>query len=140
MTLVPAEGAYAFYHPTFDQFSNYGPEAVMWPWKKAFMDLRTNTAPILNFAQAEGLVTFPSFHTVIAIIICYAIRTSRILLFPMIGFNFLMLFATVIIGGHHFIDIAAGGLVAGVAIFVAAFARGRSHSSSPYSENTTASI
>lgn len=140
MTLVPAEGAYAFYHPTFDQISNYGPEAVLQTWKKAFVDLRTNTAPILNFARAEGLVTFPSFHTVVAIITCYAIRTSRILLLPMIGFNFLMLFATVTSGGHHFVDIAAGGVVAGVAIFVAALARGSSYRSPHYSESTTASI
>jgi membrane-associated phospholipid phosphatase len=126
MTLIPAEGAYAYYRPDPALFSNYGAISGMWH-HETFTALRTQLAPTIDFANAQGLVTFPSFHTVLAIITCYGARDSRILFIPAVALNALVLVGTITEGGHHLIDLIAGGVIAVMAI---ALAR-RVHSGTP---------
>jgi membrane-associated phospholipid phosphatase len=58
-----------------------------------------------------GLTTFPSFHTAATIILMHAFfRTA--LRWPAIGYGFFVIAATPIYGGHYFIDLVAGFLVA----------------------------
>jgi membrane-associated phospholipid phosphatase len=118
MTLVPAEGAYAFFAPMPAQFSNFGPDSGMWH-HATFIALRTQAAPVLDFADAQGLVTFPSFHTILAIITSYAVRDVRYLAVPTAALNLVVIVSTLPEGGHYLIDLIAGGLIAVFAIFVA---------------------
>ena len=62
VTIVPAEGAYALYAPPPEMFASFSPKAGMWH-HDVLVSLRKSTAPVLEFADARGLVTFPSFHT-----------------------------------------------------------------------------
>ncbi len=60
----------------------------------------------------EGLVAFPSYHTIIAVLAVYAARTNR-LLFPIIFMiNLFVLPGVLIHGGHHLIDVFGGLLTA----------------------------
>ena len=112
MTLLPAEGAYAYYAPVVQ---NYASNAGMWH-HETVTALRTNAAPVLDFAKMQGLVTFPSFHTVLAIITTYAVRDWRWLLIPVTALNVVVVIATITEGGHHLVDILAGALIACSAI------------------------
>ena len=70
--LVPAAGAFTQHASVGDIFSH-------WPFFRTFQALRNDANPIVDFSKSEGLVTFPSFHTVLAIITTYALRDLRIL-------------------------------------------------------------
>jgi membrane-associated phospholipid phosphatase len=115
VALVPAEGAYAFYAPAPELFRSFSPKAGMWH-HDLLMALRTSPTPMLDFAKAEGLVTFPSFHTTLAIITPYAVRGVRYLFVPLAALNAVVIVATLPEGGHHLIDLIAGALVAIAAI------------------------
>ena len=75
-----------------------------------------DAAPVLDFSQLQGLVTFPSFHTVLAVIISYAMRVSRILATLTIPLNCIVIAGTITEGGHHLTDVIAGGFIAVFAI------------------------
>jgi membrane-associated phospholipid phosphatase len=119
MTLIPAEGAYAYYHPTDDQFSVYGLNAGTWH-HETLVALRTDAAFVLDFSDAQGLVTFPSFHTALAVITSYVMRVSRIFAAPIAALNCIVIVGTITEGGHHLTDVIAGGLIA---IFAILFVR-----------------
>jgi membrane-associated phospholipid phosphatase len=118
VTFVPAEGAYAFYAPSPEMFTSFSAKAGMWH-HEVLTSLRTSPAPMLEFAKAEGLVTFPSFHTTLAIITTYAVRGVRYIFVPVCALNAVVIVATLPEGGHHLIDLFAGALIAAVAIAVA---------------------
>jgi hypothetical protein len=118
VAFVPAEGAYAFYMPPPEMFTSFSPKAGMWH-HDVLMSLRTSPTPVLEFAKAEGLVTFPSFHTTLAIITTYAVRGVRYVFAPVCALNAVVIVATLAEGGHHLIDLPAGALIAVVAIVVA---------------------
>ncbi|MGZ5809516.1 MAG: phosphatase PAP2 family protein [Xanthobacteraceae bacterium] len=114
---VPAAGAYAFYKPLAAEFSNFSADAGMYHYP-LFTALRSAAAPAIDFAVPNGVVTFPSFHTVLGIIITYALRGTRWIFVPALGINGLMLVSTLPEGGHHLIDLFAGAAIAVVAIVV----------------------
>ena len=117
MMIFPAAGAYAFYKPLASQFSNFSVDAGMWHYQ-LFTALRSETPPAINFAVPNGMVTFPSFHTVLGIITTYALRDSRWTLIPALAINAVMIFSTLPEGGHHLIDLFAGAAIAFGAIAI----------------------
>jgi membrane-associated phospholipid phosphatase len=115
VTLVPAEGAYAYYQPARDLFNQYTANAGVWH-RSVFESLRNDATPILDFARVQGLVTFPSFHTTLAIITTWAVRDVRYISIPVLLLNAVVIVSTLPEGGHHLVDICAGGIIAAVAI------------------------
>lgn len=67
----------------------------------------------------EGLVAFPSFHTILAILTLYAARTSSVLFAIVCAINLFVLPGILIHGGHHLIDVFGGTLVAFATIYLA---------------------
>lgn len=67
--------------------------------------------------QLKGIVCFPSFHTVQAILLTHAHRRSATFV-PVASLNGLMLISLPSEGGHYFVDIVAGAGVAALAILV----------------------
>jgi membrane-associated phospholipid phosphatase len=117
MLLVPAAGAYAHFRPPRELFDGFSSNAGMWHYE-ALLRLRAEAAPVLDFGQMEGLVTFPSFHTVLAIITAYAFRGFRFLALPAVILNSVVIVSTLPEGGHHLVDVIAGAIiaVAGIAL------------------------
>lgn len=67
----------------------------------------------------EGLVAFPSYHTIMAILAIYAARTTG-RLFPMLFvINLLVIPGVLIHGGHHLIDVFGGVLTACCILYMA---------------------
>jgi membrane-associated phospholipid phosphatase len=115
MVLIPAAGAYTHYNPPQELFSNFSVDAGMWHYK-LLMTLRTDASPVIDLAKAEGMVTFPSFHTVLGIVTTYALRDTRWIAAPVLLLNGTMIVATLPEGGHYLLDVIAGGMIAVIAI------------------------
>jgi membrane-associated phospholipid phosphatase len=73
---------------------------------------------VIDFSvpNSNCLVTFPSGHTILAIIMTYALRISRYTLIPALLINGTMLVSTIPEGGHHLFDLIVGGVIAALAI------------------------
>jgi hypothetical protein len=103
--LVPAAGA----------FVQYGePDRAVW-----LHDLTTlRSGSNLHFVLAEmtGIVTFPSFHTVLAMLAIYIARGSGAVGCLFVVWNVIMLLAIPSIGGHYFVDMIGGGIVLATSI------------------------
>lgn len=107
--LLPAESAWVYFGVT-DHVDAYH--------LADFTALRTGHMPEINVTQTKGLVTFPSFHATLALILIYATRGIRVL-FPLsLGLNVLMIASTPSAGGHYLIDILAGLAVMPLGIFI----------------------
>lgn len=80
-----------------------------------YFALRTGSFPTLMLSKVEGIVTFPSFHTVAAILLTVVYRGTAVFLLSLL-LNTLMLVSTPIFGGHYLVDMLGGAIVAGVSI------------------------
>lgn len=91
--------------------------------RSEFPDLLANTswgvAEILNAIRAgdhqlslEGLITFPSYHAVAAVLFAYAWMAIPVLRWPFVALNVTMVFACVPIGSHYVVDVIGGLIIA----------------------------
>ena len=62
----------------------------------------------LGLNDITGVITFPSFHTIMALITIQAWSWTRTLRLPILGWNLAVIFTTLPMGGHYYVDIAAG--------------------------------
>ena len=115
---LPAVGAYAYLgvtaadHPQM-VLSSGGHTAVH------VMQLRTGAPFDLNGVPLMGLITFPSFHTVMAIQAIWAFWQIPVLRWLAVAFNFAVWAGTLLHGSHHLIDTVAGAIVAIATIYAA---------------------
>jgi len=119
MMVWPAAGAYAYYDPPLTSYQNIGAGSGMWHYQ-LLMAIRSGATSVIDFntPNSNCLVTFPSGHTILAIIMTYALRGWRWTLIPAIIINGLMMISTIPHGGHHLIDLIVGGAIAACAIFL----------------------
>lgn len=74
--------------------------------------LRGGAAFTLDLGRAEGIITFPSYHAALGLLMLLGACAHRWLRWPFIGLNLTMIAATPIDGGHYFIDVLAGLVIA----------------------------
>ncbi|MEW6339273.1 MAG: phosphatase PAP2 family protein [Pseudomonadota bacterium] len=80
--------------------------------------LRSGRLRVFEMVPSQGLVSLPSFHTVVAILSVYALRHIR-KLFPFaVLLNLTMIASTPTQGGHYLADVLAGILLSALTIFV----------------------
>lgn len=86
------------------------------PWVTDILAARSGSLRIVPFPNAQGLVSFPSFHVALAFIVAAALRRT-----PVAWLGVLLLFLTVLAvpteGGHYMIDVIAGAVVALVSVY-----------------------
>ncbi|WP_066471337.1 phosphatase PAP2 family protein [Bosea sp. WAO] len=70
--------------------------------------LRSGASFLVDLSRAEGIITFPSYHAALALLMLLAGWTHPLLRWPFVIINLLMIAATPIDGGHYFIDVFAG--------------------------------
>ncbi|QOH33876.1 PAP2 superfamily protein [Burkholderia cepacia] len=66
----------------------------------------------------QGLVSMPSFHTMMALFFIYSVRNIRLALPAVAVLNVIMISSTITVGGHYLADVLAG-IVCGVAVILA---------------------
>lgn len=87
--------------------------------------LRDGSMRVLDIGQFVGLVTFPSFHTVLAILVPWVCRGVPLLFWPVLVTNAGVMISIPSEGGHYLVDIIAGCLIAVLAIGLRRRAAGR---------------
>jgi membrane-associated phospholipid phosphatase len=132
MLLVPAAGAFAYFEPARHSFDNFATGGEMWPFWSIFNGLRNGSLTTIDMSSVQGVVSFPSFHTMLGIITTYALRDTRALFIPAVMLNGTMIVATLPVGGHYLTDVLAGAAITGAAIYASqpGFARRTSSSRS----------
>jgi membrane-associated phospholipid phosphatase len=77
-----------------------------------FLNLRDGFLVQIPVIDTTGIETFPSFHTMCGFLFAVAFAQTRLLRWPAVAVNVLLIAATPVEGGHYFIDILAGIAVA----------------------------
>ncbi len=98
--LFPAAGAFGTFNV---QTAN--------PSLQHFLALRDGSMKSINLQQLQGLVSFPSFHLALAVILAYAARGIPVLFPFFLALNALVIAATPLVGGHHLADLWGGALL-----------------------------
>lgn len=100
-------------------FPAIGPQAHMGvptSFAVTIADIREGRVTALPY---QGIVSFPSYHTVMAIVFTYAHRGLRYSFPPVLALNLVMLPGITNIGGHYLIDMFAGAAIAVLSILAA---------------------
>lgn len=81
--------------------------------------LRAGTLTQIPLPRVEGLISFPSFHTCLALVIAYAMRATRVrwIMGCLAGMILLSIPSE---GGHYLVDLLGGIGVTGVAVAITA--------------------
>jgi membrane-associated phospholipid phosphatase len=111
--LLPALGAYGHFG-----FSPAGLENIPATGTAYLSDMEAVRCGALGdfiVANATGLTTFPSFHTVMALLFAHAWRGTW-LQWPMRAIALLTIMATPVLGGHYLIDLVGGAVVFAVVL------------------------
>jgi membrane-associated phospholipid phosphatase len=106
-TLMPAAGAFVYYHL---------PVASTTGYVSQWADLRDGTLRTINPLDNQGLVVFPSFHATLAVLCAYAATPLRVLKIPFLALNLLIILSCPTEGGHYFVDLIAGIILAALTI------------------------
>lgn len=106
-TLIPAAGPVVYYNL---------PAASVAEYVSQMASLRDGTLRCINPLGNQGLVVFPSFHTVLALLCASAAWPLRILRFPLLALNLLIILSCPAEGGHYFVDLFAGAVLAALII------------------------
>ncbi|MFX1802761.1 phosphatase PAP2 family protein [Paraburkholderia sp. A1RO-5] len=73
-----------------------------------FAILRDGTMRLFDLRNMQGLVSMPSFHTMLAVLFMYALRRIHWLFGLAIVLNATMIVSTPTQGGHYLVDVIAG--------------------------------
>lgn len=114
--LLPAEGVWLHYGLHSADPAIVPVSSSSWP---AFLGLRDGSFRQVMAVGAEGIITFPSLHAALAVILIAAFWPVPVARWISAVVNSLMLAATPIDGSHYLIDVVAGVVVAVLCIFAA---------------------
>jgi hypothetical protein len=108
--LLPAVGEYAYRKINPAHEFQWLP-SIATSYVTEVMQLRTHT-PIIDLDKLYGVITFPSFHASLGILLLWAFWKTPVVRWIAFLLNGTLILATPIFGGHYFVDVAAGILVA----------------------------
>ena len=108
--LLPSLGAYAFLG-IVDQSMGY-------VHLQDVMGMREGTLKHLPMSQVKGIITFPSFHSSLALLFMWGYWGIRWLRWPFMALNIVMLLSVPATGGHYLVDVIAGVAIAAIIIFL----------------------
>jgi hypothetical protein len=87
-------------------------------WSAVLVTLRDGSLSRFALLNMTGIVTFPSFHTALAILLVYVHRPPLRSFVPVLILNVVMLVAIPFAGHHYLVDMIAGAGVAAISIAV----------------------
>ena len=73
------------------------------------------TATTVTWKNAEGIITMPSVHAAVAVLLIAGFLKTRLAL-PILMLNVLMIVSTIPVGRHYVVDVVAGVVIAVIAI------------------------
>ena len=85
-------------------------------WSATLAAIRAGSARNFSLPHLQGVIAFPSFHTVGAILLMYAHRPPMPSFSVVLTLNVLMLLSVPSEGQHYLVDVISGAIVAAVSI------------------------
>ena len=116
-TIAPSFGAFSVY--ALPRAAAHLPLALDQDYANALVALLRDGPGYVSPHDAKGLIGFPSYHAVLALLVIAYARTIPLLRWPALLLNLVVLVATPLQGGHHLVDVLAGVPVAAIALFLA---------------------
>jgi membrane-associated phospholipid phosphatase len=113
---VPAIASYAYLQIAPADYANFTP-SVPFEHIRHLEAMRTGSWPVISAHDLEGLITFPSFHTVCGLLFTWALFPVRYLRWCAVALNMLLIASTPIEGAHYFIDVIAGAAVTAISLY-----------------------
>ncbi|MEO6226069.1 MAG: phosphatase PAP2 family protein [Sphingomicrobium sp.] len=101
------------------------PDQAMRTFWPHFDDFYFAAHPVLRMQVVDGVIAFPSFHSIVGFMIVAMLRKNNVTLVPAALWLAAMLLATFPGGGHYFVDLV-GGLVVWAAWFAVSLRMERS--------------
>jgi len=83
---------------------------------EALKEIRAGLWTTLDLNKIDGIVTFPSYHAALAVVMPFVLRRIRWAFWMATALNALMLLSTPTVGGHYLADTIAGVLLALISI------------------------
>ena len=115
--VLPAVGVWPHYGLAGGEAPTLVPTvSTSWP---VFFGLRDGSFRALVAVGSEGIITFPSLHAALAVVLIAAVWPVARLRWAIFTVNAVMLAATPIDGSHYFIDVWAGVVIAAVSLVAA---------------------
>ena len=114
--VLPAAGAWPYYGLAGADLQIVPAVSPSWP---VFYGLRDGTFRLLVAVGSEGIITFPSVHAALAVIVVVTLWPIAIVRWVFLVLNAAMLAATPIDGSHYFIDVLAGIALALLSLLLA---------------------
>ena len=90
----------------------YPPDADQEIYVKTLLTLKSSDWFMLDFSYRYGLITFPSFHTVLAVLTALALWSIPYVRWPAAGLAGLIVISTVTTGWHYIADVVGGVILA----------------------------
>lgn len=118
---MPAYGNYAFLHSS--EISGMPPLAGRYFWS-ALDSFRNAERVVLSIDSLSGVVTFPSFHAVMALLVAQAWWSNPLCRWPVAAWNGLIAITAIPMGGHYFVDLLAGAGVWAASVAVVSVIEG----------------
>ncbi len=116
--VMPAMAMYVHLGLQPADFPNLSPAAA-YVHVEHVQGLRDGTLRTLDLNAAEGIITFPSYHASLAIIFLAAFWSIPRLRWSGVIMNVVVIAATPIDGGHYFVDVGAGIVIAILSLLAA---------------------
>lgn len=88
---------------------------------------RNDASAMFDLAKVDGIVTFPSFHMVMALLVPLALRETSFLFWIAALWAFLVTISAIVIGGHYVIDLLGGAVICATAAYWVRFIGRFSH-------------
>jgi membrane-associated phospholipid phosphatase len=125
--LMPAVAPYTYYAPEAALFNVLAQKehAVGTVFIHDLMAVYTGTLDVFDLSKVKGIVTFPSFHAILAMAVVYATRNDRLLFWPALAFNSIVVISVVPVGGHYFVDIIGAAIALAISIAIVDWVNGR---------------
>lgn len=116
--LLPAQGALVYQPLASEAATGLPPGAGVWYWAE-FQHSRSEAEKVLDFLNLATVVTFPSFHVCMILIIAWGAYPFRRLRWPLAIFSVLTLLSIFPMGGHYLADAIGAVVVTALALAAA---------------------
>lgn len=117
-TIAPSFGAFSVYTLP-DDVSRQLVLALDGHYARELIQLLQHGPGRISPTAAQGLIGFPSYHAVLALLVVWYARELPYVRWVAASINAVVLIATPIQGGHHVVDVLAGFAVAALAVLFA---------------------
>lgn len=109
--LLPALSTFEYLKLSPADYPNIRPAAAFIHLRD-LLALHAGEAFVFDTTRTQGIITFPSYHAALALILLLAAWTHPLLRWPFFVLNVGMIVATPIDGGHYFVDVFGGLAIA----------------------------